>query len=919
MSDPCCQDPTPHTPEARSNLPGQPSLSYRLGRYTAFKAAMKAALSRQPALQGLTTRDDDDPALGLIDSAAVMMDVLTFYQERIANEGYLRTAVERLSLLELARSIGYELRPGVAASAHLAFELETAPGSPPSLTFEPGVRAQSVPGPGEQPQTFETIEKIEARGEWNSFKPQTSLPFRPTRQTRSVTLKGVATNLKAGDFLLIVGDERLNNVASEQWDVRRIESVRLDAEKQVTMVTFSEALGWELPPYVVNPAAKNVRAYAFRTRAALFGHNAPDWRLLPDDIQDRFKPLTPMRKAGRFVATYENWPGFDLDISSNELDLDALYPSIVPGSWAVLGGPDYAELCRVLEVSERAQANFGLTAKTTHLKLEMENFDKFLKARRSALLYAQSEELEIAESPLEAIDPAAPCYGLALAPGALPPLEGGEILLSGVVSNLPHERALAVSGRCMRARVAAASLTLAGTGGAVKTAARGESLLMLASPQRLDSGLLRLTLQDKAGFTGSVDVSAGQVELAPAEAADPLISEVARVERCSLADDEVRTKIELQKPLVHSFDRATVSIQGNLALATHGETRREVLGSADAGRAFQRFALKQLPLTYISADTPTGAQSTLQVRINDLLWEEAPSLYALGPDAQKYITRQDDDGKTSVQFGDGLNGARPPSGSENIVAVYRVGSGLAGNVAAGQVSLLQSRPLGLKGVSNPLPAAGGDDPEPRDMARRNAPLTTLTLDRLVSLQDYEDFTRAFAGVAKAQAAWLWDGGQRTVFITVAGPNGLPVNPGERTYDSLVKAIGRYGLPYQPYQVAAYAPLQFGLQARVEVDPLRTPDVVLEDVRAALRAAFGFDARDFAHGVASSQVLAVIQNVPGVLMADLNTLYLAGTAPGTSLPLPPLPAQPARRDSAGVIHPAELLTLDESKLDLILVI
>jgi len=63
----------------------------------------------------LKTRDPSDPAIALLDSWALVADVLSFYQERIANEGYLRTALERRSVLELARLIGYQLRPGVAA------------------------------------------------------------------------------------------------------------------------------------------------------------------------------------------------------------------------------------------------------------------------------------------------------------------------------------------------------------------------------------------------------------------------------------------------------------------------------------------------------------------------------------------------------------------------------------------------------------------------------------------------------------------------------------------------------------------------------------------------------------------------------------------------------------------------------------
>ena len=52
-------------------------------------------------------------------------------------------------MLELARAIGYELSPGVAAGTDLAFTLETAPGAPESVTVVgTGIKVQSVPGPG---------------------------------------------------------------------------------------------------------------------------------------------------------------------------------------------------------------------------------------------------------------------------------------------------------------------------------------------------------------------------------------------------------------------------------------------------------------------------------------------------------------------------------------------------------------------------------------------------------------------------------------------------------------------------------------------------------------------------------------------------------------------------------------------------
>jgi len=86
---------------------------------------MLARLSSKdyPELAALKSRNPDDPAIALLDSWATVADVLTFYQERIANEGYLRTATERRSILELARLIDYKLRPGVAATVYLAYTL----------------------------------------------------------------------------------------------------------------------------------------------------------------------------------------------------------------------------------------------------------------------------------------------------------------------------------------------------------------------------------------------------------------------------------------------------------------------------------------------------------------------------------------------------------------------------------------------------------------------------------------------------------------------------------------------------------------------------------------------------------------------------------------------------------------------------
>ena len=135
----CCEGTQKLTPLPTANRPGLYALLYRVGTHGSFLETMKARLATmrvdapgadgqtietfQPLL-GLTTRDTSDPAIALLDGWATVGDVLTFYQERIANEGYLRTATDRRSILELARLVGYALRPGVAATVYLAYTLD---------------------------------------------------------------------------------------------------------------------------------------------------------------------------------------------------------------------------------------------------------------------------------------------------------------------------------------------------------------------------------------------------------------------------------------------------------------------------------------------------------------------------------------------------------------------------------------------------------------------------------------------------------------------------------------------------------------------------------------------------------------------------------------------------------------------------
>lgn len=911
----CCEGLAVETPLQIRNRPELSAIAYRVGTHARFKASMLARLSGSglPELRNLNTRDTDDFTIALLDAWAMVGDVLTFYQERIANESYLRTATERSSIINLARLIGYELRPGVAASTWLAFTIESAPGSPASVTIDSGLKVKSIPGPDEKPQTFETVERIEARGEWNAMRPRLTEMRLPGFGATRVYLEGTTTALRKGDMLLFVGQERVDDVGSERWDIRRVSSVEPDADNNRTLVRWAEPLGSVVPR--VLPGQKQLKVYAMRLRASLFGHNAPDWRTLPVALRiGEVNPNPAVRETapflpGAYAGRENSWADKKFDAlregtRTTGINLDSVYPQIVLSSWVVLTRPRtneepaYAELYRVRFVGEESRADYNITAKTTRLEISGENIEKF--SPRNATAHAHSEEIEIAETPIN------------------DPVWKDEIVLEQLIEPPAEGRRIIVTGRRMRARVekmrGRLSLVSLDDPAVSRTLAAGDELKVMGLPASVpeNADAVRWRLMDESGFTGFVDAPEDKITLIASADDDDVVSEVATI-KSTVNEDETHTKLILTAPLGNVFDRHTVTINANVALSTHGETvRDEVLGSGDAGRPYQRFRLRQSPLTHTSAATPGGGETTLEIFVNDIRWREVPTLFGRGPRERVYVTRTDDDRQTTVQFGDGKMGARLPMGRENVRANYRKGIGLEGLVDAGQLSLLMTRPLGVKSVVNPQAASGAQDPQSLKDARTNSPLTVLTLDRIVSLSDYEDFARSFSGIAKALATWTWNVHTRGVFVTVAGIDGAEVADDSVLRSNLVTAMRQAGDAQVPVRIKSYRSVTFKLVADVKVSADYVQEKVLADVEAALRSGFSFAARRFGQPVTLSEVAAVIQSRPGVVAVDLNRLHRSDEAEALRAFLPA--RAPQAGDDANV-PAAELLTLDAGPLEL----
>jgi hypothetical protein len=938
----CCAGVQQETPEAITNRPGLSAITYRIGRYGTFYASMLAALSESdlPALAPLRTRDSSDFSIAFLDIWAVVCDILTFYQERLANEAYLRCAIDDRSVMELAALVGYKPSPGVAASAMLAFSLNSAPGAPDNVTIPAGTRVQSVPGPGQTPQVFETSSDIVALIKQNQMAVQTTISWGLSDGQTSIWIAGTSTGLNPGDALLFVNQAFHEQVttgvtnSSAQADVHYVSSVQVNTQLKQTLVVWDQPLVWS------SSDDGTAYVYAMQKRAALFGAQSIDPRALTVSSTAASSGLPNVKgwpATGTSAAT-SDW-SFTAAFTSPAINLDASYPGLAPSQdasaepeWVVLLNPAKgAAVFNVQSTAETSPNAFLVTSKTTQLTLAngltiasppAAAGSSYLTAvvtdTRDTGVYIQSSLLTPANPPYLPTAALWPFSSYSVSPTLLlPAFEKNLEIIDG--QQLTDGQPIAINGSRLRMQISQGSsanqaiFSPNGSSSALN-AKDGQIFLIDAFPPASDpsSGDPIWQVLTTTGVAGLLDSKDWEIDLLPAASSDPTASEAAIISSAGSAGDV--TTLVLTATLSRAYDRSTVTVNANVAPATNGETTNEILGNGDATNAALEFTLKQSPLTYVPSSLASGSVSTLQVWVNNLRWFEQPNFLESGPADRVFVTSVNADGTVNVEFGNGTTGGRPPTGLMNIRALYRKGIGSAGNVATGQLSMPLDRPQGLQTVTNPQPATGGADPDTAEDARASAPLQVQTIGRVVSLEDYQNYALAFAGISKALATWTWFGRTRGVLLTIAGANGGIFKQTDQTVTDLIAALIANGSPYVPIQVVSYSPVLFEVGANIQIDSTDyDPTQVLAAVWQALASTYNFHNQLLGYGLPQSQVIQTIQQVPGVIALELTQFNRQdqSTAPPLQQVLPA--ASPINGLDTGASAPlpqgAELLTLD----------
>lgn len=203
-------------------------------------------------------------------------------------------------------------------------------------------------------------------------------------------------------------------------------------------------------------------------------------------------------------------------------------------------------------------------------------------------------------------------------------------------------------------------------------------------------------------------------------------------------------------PIVQGITQGTAVFTIGNSTASPYSITTELIGTSD-GSSLQTFTLANNPVVNgsitIYIQNPALGTSSGQDPI--IPWNQIPSLQQAESSDLAWSETVDANGVVSINFGDGINGAIPPSGL-NIYANYKVGGGVIGNLSANSIVDIASAITGISVVSSSA-TTGGTAAETIDQIRTNAPLAFTTQQRAVTLTDYGNLAMSLPIVSQARA------------------------------------------------------------------------------------------------------------------------------------------------------------------------
>jgi len=760
---------------------------------------------------------EPDVARTFMELSALVGHVLSVYQRYYAGEAFISTAQAPSSLVRHAHRLAYDPDPGLAASGFVVLFAKDGV----SGTVAAGLPLASVPLGEIKSQDYETHDDLVVDAVLNELVPLHAR--RPTVISSTATklrLQGVGYGLQTGDTVALVGPHWRGFIVAEASE---------NAERDTTIVRLDREVGAGVnfadpnaPPTLLAHPALTLRPFGADADPALFPPNS-------------VKNATGTKAAGTTAASF---PKFwytvqradggvynDLDVYLAERVAKPLANEYVLRStgaaFAVLQVK--AEIVAAVTINREAQESF-----TT-----------------------QTVTLTPTTSP-------AGGFTSTLNPVTVTQIVAGHF--SGTVT------AIRVADRTgppiARSAHPFPAVWLADWAVEAPLAAEEPNPASVAEPLELPGVLPALAPGRPLVFSDRNET----------------LAQVVTIRRAELDTDAGVTRIwwdPVTPPPSGGWRLDDLKILGNVAGVSHGRTVEETLGGSDGVSAFQRFALGESPMTLLPG--VAGGEPELEVRVDDVLWERVQDFAGSGPDDRHYRSATDEELVTSIVFGDGRNGAVPPSGKKNIAAVYRIGLGRAGDVEPRRVTRLKrAHPL-LDRAVNVTSISGGAEPADAEAIRSQSTRWIRTFDRAVSVSDLADLALTMPGIARAASRWDQSRGVVLVVATAAGET-PPALDAVRAFLDARRDVT------VPLELSGPEPRAVRITVNVEPEPAYLVEIVKNGLRAALHGddeeapgMFTFPARELGQPAFLSEVYGRLEAVPGVIGVRVDRFESEGTS------------------------------------------